>query len=99
MARVVAVSGASGKTGYRIAEELLAVGIQPRLLLRSESAVPPSLTHCEQVRLNIENVDALDQALVGAEALVIATGARPSIDLSGPMRCLLYTSPSPRDRG
>ena len=86
MARVVAVSGASGKTGYRIAEELLAVGIHPRLLLRSESVVPPSLTHCEQVRLNIENVDALDQALVGAEALVIATGARPSIDLSGPMR-------------
>ena len=62
------------------------MGIHPRLLLRSESAVPPSLTHCEQVRLNIENVDALDQALVGAEALVIATGARPSIDLSGPMR-------------
>ena len=86
MARVVAVSGASGKTGYRIAEELLAVGIHPRPLLRSESAVPPSLTHCEQVRLNIENVDALDQALVGAEALVIASGARPSIDLSGPMR-------------
>jgi uncharacterized protein YbjT (DUF2867 family) len=86
MARVVAVSGASGKTGYRIAEELLAVGIHPRLLLRSESAFPPSLTNCEQVRLNIENVDALDQALVGAEALVIATGARPSIDLSGPMR-------------
>lgn len=86
MARVVAVSGASGKTGYRIAEELLAVGIHPRLLLRFESAVPPSLMHCEQVRLNIENVDALDQALVGAEALVIATGARPSIDLSGPMR-------------
>ena len=86
MARVVAVSGASGKTGYRIAEELLAVGIHPRLLLRSESVVPPSLAHCEQVRLNIDNVDALDQALVGAEALVIATGARPSIDLSGPMR-------------
>ena len=62
------------------------MGIHPRLLLRSESAVPPSLKHCEQVRLNIENVDALDQALVGAEALVIATGARPSIDLSGPMR-------------
>ena len=86
MARVVAVSGASGKTGYRIAEELLAVGIHPRLLLRSKSAVPASLSQCEQLRLNIENVDALDQALLGAEALVIATGARPSIDLSGPMR-------------
>lgn len=86
MGRVVAVSGASGKTGYRIAEELLAVGVQPRLLLRVESAVPPSLVNCEQVRLSFENQDALDQALLGVEALIIATGARPSIDLSGPMR-------------
>ena len=86
MSRVVAVSGASGKTGYRIAEELLAAGVQPRLLLRRESAVPPSLSNCEQVRLSIENDCALDQALLGVEALIIATGARPSIDLSGPMR-------------
>ena len=85
-APVVAVSGASGKTGYRIAEELLAVGVQPRLLLRSDSAVPTSLSGCEQVRLNIANEPALDQALCGVEALIIATGARPSIDLSGPMR-------------
>ena len=86
MSRVVAVSGASGKTGYRIAEELLAAGVQPRLLLRRESAVPASLSNCEQVRLSIENDCALDQALLGGEALIIATGARPSIDLSGPMR-------------
>ena len=86
MTGVVAVSGASGKTGYRIAEELLARGVQPRLLLRPESAVPPSLSDCEQVRLHIENEAALDQALMGAEALIIATGARPSIDLTGPMR-------------
>ena len=57
-APVVAVSGASGKTGYRIAEELLAVGVQPRLLLRSDSAVPTSLSGCEQVRLNIANEPA-----------------------------------------
>ena len=43
--RVVAVSGASEKTVYRIAEELLAAGVQPRLLLRRESAVPPSLSN------------------------------------------------------
>ena len=38
------------------------------------------------MRLGIENDCALDQALLGVEALIIATGARPSIDLSGPMR-------------
>ena len=86
MSRVVAVSGASGKTGYRIAEELLVAGVQPRLLLRPESVVPPSLSDCEQVRLNLGNNRALDQALLGVEALIIATGARPSFDLSGPMR-------------
>ena len=86
MSRIVAVSGASGKTGYRIAEELLAAGAEPRLILRPESAVPPSLSDCEQVRLNLENERALDQALQGADALIIATGARPSLDLSGPMR-------------
>ena len=86
MLRVVAVSGASGKTGYRIAEELLVAGVQPRLLLRPESVVPPSLSDCEQVRLNLGNDRALDQALLGVEALIIATGARPSFDLSGPMR-------------
>ena len=86
MSRVVAVSGASGKTGYRIAEELLVAGVQPRLLLRPESVVPPSLSDCEQVRLNLGNDRALDQALLGVEALIIATGARPSFDLSGPMR-------------
>ncbi len=34
MTRTIAISGASGKTGYRIAEEVLAAGDRPRLLLR-----------------------------------------------------------------
>jgi uncharacterized protein YbjT (DUF2867 family) len=86
MNRTIAISGASGKTGYRIAEELLAGGDRPRLLLRPASLVPASLERCEQVRLELTEEDALDRALRGADALVIATGARPSIDLTGPMR-------------
>ncbi|MFN7898444.1 MAG: SDR family oxidoreductase [Synechococcaceae cyanobacterium] len=86
MTRTIAISGASGKTGYRIAEEVLAAGDRPRLLLRPGSLVPASLQSCEQVRLELTDADALDRALVGADALVIATGARPSIDLTGPMR-------------
>ena len=42
-ARTIAVSGASGKTGFRIAEEILAAGDQARLLLRPESTIPASL--------------------------------------------------------
>ena len=86
MTRTIAISGASGKTGYRIAEEVLAAGDRPRLLLRPNSVVPDSLAGCEQHRLDLADRAALDAALRGADALVIATGARPSVDLSGPMR-------------
>jgi len=86
MTRTIAISGASGKTGYRIAEEVLAAGDRPRLLLRPNSVVPDSLAGCEQRRLDLADAAALDAALRGADALVIATGARPSVDLTGPMR-------------
>lgn len=86
MLKTVAVSGASGKTGYRVAEELQNLNINTRLLLRPTSIVPDSLTECEQSRLSLFNQQALDNALTGIDALVIATGARPSIDLTSPMR-------------
>ena len=85
-AGTVAITGASGKTGYRIAEEILAAGGTPRLLLRAQSQIPTSLEGCPQHRLNLGDASALDNALRGADALVIATGARPSVDLSGPLR-------------
>lgn len=86
MTRTIAVSGASGKTGFRIAEELLLVGDQPRLLLRPDSVVPASLAQCKKHRLQLSDRAALDAALSGCDGLVIATGARPSVDLTGPMR-------------
>ncbi|WP_028952346.1 SDR family oxidoreductase [Synechococcus sp. CC9616] len=86
MIKRVAVSGASGKTGYRVVEELLEEGFEPRLLLRPDSVLPDQLSSCHQHRLSLFDQQALDQALQGVDALVIATGARPSVDLSGPMR-------------
>ena len=86
MTRTIAISGASGKTGYRIAEELIHSGDQPRLLLQPSSVLPAQLSGCQQRRLRLGDREALDEALSGCEALVIATGARPSIDLSAPMR-------------
>lgn len=86
MTHTIAISGASGKTGFRVAEEVLAAEDQARLLLRPESQIPATLEGCEQHRLSLMDTNALDNSLRGVDALVIATGARPSIDLTGPMK-------------
>ena len=86
MTKTVAVSGASGRTGFRIAEELMAAGHQVRLLMRPQSLVPRSLESLPTHRVDLGDRQALDQALSGSDALVIATGARASVDLTAPLR-------------
>jgi uncharacterized protein YbjT (DUF2867 family) len=82
----LAVTGASGKTGWRVVQEALGRGHQVRALIRPGSAVPEGLEGAEIRRLDLADADALRQALEGCDALVIATGARPSVDLLGPMK-------------
>ena len=84
--RCIAVSGASGKTGWRVVQEAIGRGLAVRALLRPGSAVPDGLAGAEIVRLELSDATALEQALSGCEALVIATGARPSVDLLGPLK-------------
>jgi uncharacterized protein YbjT (DUF2867 family) len=85
MARV-AVSGASGKTGWRLVQEALGRGHSVRALVRPGSQLPAGLEGAELVRLDFSCTEALHAALFGCDALVIATGARPSVDLSGPLK-------------
>ncbi len=82
----VAVSGASGKTGFRVAEEALKKRYEVKLITRQASIVPPSLKSCQVERLSLFNKDELDNALLGVDTLIIATGARPNIDLTGPAK-------------
>jgi uncharacterized protein YbjT (DUF2867 family) len=92
----LAISGASGKTGWRIADEALKRGQQVRAIVRPGSLLPPPLeqlaaatggaSRLTVVRTELGDAAALSQALQGCEALVIATGARPSIDLAGPLK-------------
>lgn len=82
----LAVTGASGKTGWRVVQEALSRGYQVRALLRPESEVPDGLSGAEILRLELSDAEALQAALKGCDALVIATGARPSVDLLGPMK-------------
>jgi uncharacterized protein YbjT (DUF2867 family) len=65
---LVAVTGASGKTGWRVVDEALR---QKQLTV---------------LRLELGQTEALHAALSGCDALVIATGARPSVDLAGPLK-------------
>ncbi len=83
---LLAVTGASGKTGWRVVEEALGRGWQVRAILRPDSLVPAGLEGAELVRLQLSDTTALTAALTGCDALVIATGARPSVDLTGPLK-------------
>ncbi len=82
----LAVTGATGKTGYRVVEEAIKSGYKVRLVIRKDSIVPNNLKNCEIFTVNLAKPSSIDMALQGCDALVIATGARPSIDLTGPAR-------------
>ncbi|AAP99923.1 MULTISPECIES: SDR family oxidoreductase [Prochlorococcus] len=82
----IAVSGASGKTGFRIAEEALKSNYTVSLITRKNSTIPSTLESCQINRLSGFNKEELDQALNAIDTLFIATGARPSIDLTGPAK-------------
>ena len=82
----VAVTGASGKTGWRVVDEALGRGCEVRAIVRPASVLPPGLGAAEIHRLQLSDGPALQDALRDCDALVIATGARPSIDLLGPLK-------------
>lgn len=82
----IAVTGASGKTGWRVVQEALTRGWQVTAILRPASQVPEGLHGATIERLELQDTAALQRALQGCDALVIATGARPSIDLLGPLK-------------
>ena len=82
----VAVTGASGKTGWRVVDEALGRGFEVRAIVRPDSVLPPGLGTAEIHRLQLSDGPALQDALRDCDALVIATGARPSIDLLGPLK-------------
>ena len=82
----IAITGASGKTGYRITEEALKKRIDVKQIVRKNSKVTDNLKNTETFRISLENKDALDKALENVDALIIATGARASLDLTGPAK-------------
>ncbi len=82
----IAITGASGKTGYRIVQEALKKGIKVKQIVRKNSKVIEDSKNTETIRVSLGNKEALDKALENVDALIIATGARASIDLTGPAK-------------
>ena len=82
----IIVSGASGKTGYRIVEECKKKGYKVKQLIRKNSTINNDLKDIETERISLADNFNLDNAIRGSDALIIATGARPSIDLTGPLK-------------
>ena len=82
----IAISGASGKTGFRIAEEAVKKGLNVRQIIRKNSKVSERLKNIETIRVSLDNKNELDKSLENTDALIIATGARASLDLTGPAK-------------
>ena len=82
----IAITGASGKTGFRIVEEASKNGYEVKQIIRKNSNIGENLKDIETIRLSLDDKNSLDMALKDVDALIIATGARASIDLTGPAR-------------
>jgi len=82
----IAITGASGKTGYRISEEAVKKGYKVRQIIRKNSKVSEGLETIETIRISLDKKEELDKALKDVDVLVIATGARASLDLTGPAK-------------
>jgi len=75
---LVAVTGASGKTGWRVVDEALKRGLAVRAIVRPGSVLPAALAEAEQQgrldmrRLDLSATEALHAALSGCDFLVMA---------------------------
>lgn len=79
------VAGATGKTGYRIVQELVAQGIPVKALVRdaakARELLPPE---AEIVVGDVLQPKTFTAALADCTVLLSATGAAPSFDPTGP---------------
>lgn len=83
--KTVFVAGATGGTGKRIVKELLSKGFQVRAGVRDlqkAKAALPSSDNLEFVLADVtQSVELLAKAIGGVDAVIVATGFRPSFDL------------------
>ena len=99
---LVAVTGATGRLGGRVARRLAAAGSPPRLLVR-DPARAPDLPGAQVARAEYRDPDAVQRALRGADTVFMVSGAetpdrvgehRTFVDaaVAAGVRHLVYTS-------
>ena len=71
----IAITGASGKTGYRISEEAVKKGYKVRQIIRKNSKLAAGLESLETIRVSLDKKEELDKSFKGIDAFVIASGA------------------------
>ena len=59
----IAITGASGKTGYRIAEEARKKGLKVRQIMRKNSTITEGLENLDTFRVSLDNKKELDKSL------------------------------------
>lgn len=81
------VAGATGETGRRIVQELVARNIPVRALVRDTAKARGILpTGVELVQGDVSNINTLSSAIADSTVLLCATGAKPSFDITGPYK-------------
>ncbi|MBN3910017.1 MAG: NAD(P)H-binding protein [Nostoc sp. NMS1] len=81
------VAGATGETGRRIVQELIARNIPVRALVRDiEKAKGILSPEAELVVGDVLQPESLNAALGDSTVLLVATGAKPSFDPTGPYK-------------
>ena len=79
------VAGATGETGRRIVQELVNRQIPVKALVRDQDRAKSILSpEAELVVGDVLDVDSLTKAMTECTVLICATGARRSLDPSGP---------------
>lgn len=79
------VAGATGETGRRIVQHLVRQDIPVKALVRDATAARSHLpTGVEIVVGDVLDRSSLDRAIADCTVLLCATGARPSLDPTGP---------------
>ena len=79
------VVGATGETGRRIVRVLVGKGIPVRVMVRDLAIAKEILPNTvEFVTGDVQNLTSIEAAISDCTVLLCATGARPSLDPTGP---------------